>query len=224
MPSTPRFIISSKNWRMRSGEAPSKSVVLVVTRKPRRRAVLIPCTASSNTPSRHTASSWSSRSPSMCTLKVRYGEGVKRSSFSSRRMALVQRYTYFFRLTSSTTSLSMSGYMRGSPPGMLTMGAPHSSTALRHCSTVRCFLRMSGVLDLAATRAGEITAEERLEHQDEGVASAARELLLDDVARHREHLGQRHTHLLRIPLCRSASWATEQPHRAGALPSRLGST
>src|SRR6266851_143212 len=49
---------------------------------------------------------------------------------------------YFRRLTSSTTSLSMSGYMRGSPPGMLTMGAPHSSTARRHCSTVRCFLRI----------------------------------------------------------------------------------
>src|SRR6266852_1742569 len=48
---------------------------------------------------------------------------------------------YFRRLTSSTTSLSMSGYMSGSPPGMLTMGAPHSSTARRHCSTVRCFLR-----------------------------------------------------------------------------------
>ena len=34
----------------------------------------------------------------------------------------------------------MSGYMSGSPPGMLTIGAPHSSTALTHCSTVRCFL------------------------------------------------------------------------------------
>src|SRR5712692_2979613 len=49
---------------------------------------------------------------------------------------------YFRRLTSSSTSLSMSGYMSGSPPGMLTMGAPHSSTARRHCSTVRCFLRI----------------------------------------------------------------------------------
>src|SRR6266446_10405578 len=49
---------------------------------------------------------------------------------------------YFFRFTSSVTSLSMSGYMSGSPPGMLTMGAPHSSTALRHASTVRCFRRI----------------------------------------------------------------------------------
>ena len=36
----------------------------------------------------------------------------------------------------------MSGYIKGSPPGMLTMGAPHSSTASRHASTDRCFLRI----------------------------------------------------------------------------------
>ena len=47
MPSTPRSIISSKNSRIRSGEAPSKSVVLVVTRKPRSSAALIALTASS---------------------------------------------------------------------------------------------------------------------------------------------------------------------------------
>ena len=49
---------------------------------------------------------------------------------------------YFLRLTSSATSLSISGYISGSPPGMLTIGAPHSSTAVKHCSTVRCFLRI----------------------------------------------------------------------------------
>src|SRR2546421_8196985 len=32
--------------------------------------------------------------------------------------------------------------MRGSPPGMLTIGAPHSSTAARHCATLRCFLNI----------------------------------------------------------------------------------
>ena len=36
----------------------------------------------------------------------------------------------------------MSGYMSGSPPGIETIGAPHSSTAARHRSTVRCFLRI----------------------------------------------------------------------------------
>ena len=49
---------------------------------------------------------------------------------------------YFFRATSSVTSRPISGYISGSPPGMETMGAPHSSTALRHCSTVRFFRRI----------------------------------------------------------------------------------
>ncbi len=78
----------------------------------------------------------------MWTLNERYFDGVKRSSFSFRRMALVQRYTYFFRFTSSATRRSMSGYIRGSPPGMLTIGAPHSSTAAKHFSTLRFFLRI----------------------------------------------------------------------------------
>ena len=78
----------------------------------------------------------------MWTLNERYFDGVKRSSFSFSRMAFVHRYTYFFRFTSSATSRSISGYMSGSPPGMLTIGAPHSSTAARHFSTLRCFLRI----------------------------------------------------------------------------------
>src|SRR5260370_3994070 len=80
----------------------------------------------------------------MWTLNERYFDGVKRSSFSFSRMALVQRYTYFFRFTSSATRRSMSGYIRGSPPGILTIGAPHSSTAARHFSTLRFFLRIWG--------------------------------------------------------------------------------
>ena len=44
MPSTPRSIISSKNARTLFGSAPSNSVVLVVTRKPRRTASLMPST------------------------------------------------------------------------------------------------------------------------------------------------------------------------------------
>jgi hypothetical protein len=79
----------------------------------------------------------------MCTLNERYLEGVNRpaSSFSLRRMALVQRYTYLRRATSALTSRPISGYISGSPPGIETMGAPHSSTAARHCSTVRCLRR-----------------------------------------------------------------------------------
>ena len=96
-------------------------------------------TATSYTPSRHTASSCSSRRPSMWTENDRYLDGVKTPSpsFSFKRRAFVQRYTYFLRATSSCTRRPMSGYMSGSPPGIDTMGAPHSSTAARHCSTVR---------------------------------------------------------------------------------------
>src|SRR5438128_812616 len=50
------------------------------------------------------------------------------------------------------------------------------------------------VLDLAAPRAREVAAEEGLEHEDQRVARAAREPLLDDVARHRPHLRQRNAH------------------------------
>ncbi len=42
MPSTPRLIISSKKARTLLGSAPSKSVVLVVTRKPRLTASRMP--------------------------------------------------------------------------------------------------------------------------------------------------------------------------------------
>ena len=93
MPSTPRSIISSKKPRTEAGSAPSKSVVLVVTRKPIFTARRMPSTAFSKVPSRQTAKSWCSCCPSMWTLKLRYLLGLKRpsSSFSFRRSALVHR-------------------------------------------------------------------------------------------------------------------------------------
>ena len=93
MPSTPRSIISSKKARTELGSKPSKSVVLVVTRKPFSTASRMPAVASRNVPSRQTAKSWCSSWPSMCTEKVRYLLGVNMPSlsrFSSSR-ALVQR-------------------------------------------------------------------------------------------------------------------------------------
>ncbi len=48
-----------------------KKVELVVTRKPRRLASLIASTASSKVPSLATEASCRSRSPSMCTVKVK---------------------------------------------------------------------------------------------------------------------------------------------------------
>src|SRR5581483_8445703 len=54
------------------------------------------------------------------------------------------------------------------------------------------------VLDLAAAGAGEIAPEERLEHQNERVALAPRQLLAEDVRRDRPHLRQRNAHVRRI--------------------------
>src|SRR5579872_7208481 len=49
---------------------------------------------------------------------------------------------YFLRATRPSTILSISGCSNGSPPGIETMGAPHSSTALKHSSGVSCRFRM----------------------------------------------------------------------------------
>src|SRR3954464_5547674 len=53
-----------------------KNVVLDITRKPAALARRTASTASSNTPSLHTDSSWRSRSPSMCTIHAKLRGGV----------------------------------------------------------------------------------------------------------------------------------------------------
>jgi len=50
------------------------------------------------------------------------------------------------------------------------------------------------VLDLAAAGAGEVAAEQGLEHEHQRVPRATGELLPDDVGRHRPHLRQRYAH------------------------------
>ena len=70
----------------------------------------------------------------------------------------------------------------------------------------------AGVLDLAAAGAGQVAAEERLEHQHERVALAARELLLQDVAGDRPHLRNRHAHANQAPSGRVASSAARSDH------------
>jgi hypothetical protein len=62
---------------------------------------------------------------------------------------------------------------------METIGAPHSSTALKHCSGVKLlFEDMGGVLNFAATGAGQVAAKQRLEHQDQRILLAARTFCL----------------------------------------------
>src|SRR6266540_4337451 len=219
MPSTPRCIISSKNCRILRGEAPSNSVVLVVTRKPRSSAALMPTTASSNTPSRQTASSWSSRSPSMWTLNVRYLEGEKRDSFSLSKMALVQ-VDVFLPLDELDHQLVDVGVHQRLAPGDAHDGSAallHGLDALLDRQVLLEDLR--GVLDLAAAGAGEVASEKRLEHEDQGVPLPAAELLLDHVARDRIHLGHRYAHLLKHPSCLWWRWPPGLPPFCGEPPS-----
>src|SRR5664279_1418169 len=52
---------------------------------------------------------------------------------------------YFLRATSPSTISAICGCISGSPPGMDTMGAPHSSTARKHSSGERfCFRTCAG--------------------------------------------------------------------------------
>src|SRR6267378_8630171 len=49
---------------------------------------------------------------------------------------------YFFRATSPSTILSISECISGSPPGIETIGVPHSSTALKHSSGLNSVFKM----------------------------------------------------------------------------------
>ncbi len=65
--------------------------------------------------------------------------------FFSRSSALVHSDTNFLRATIPLTISPISLWISGSPPGMATIGAPHSSTASRHsCTERRLFKIASG--------------------------------------------------------------------------------
>ena len=52
---------------------------------------------------------------------------------------------YFLRATNPSTISAICGCISGSPPGIDTIGAPHSSTARKHSSGVRfCFSTWAG--------------------------------------------------------------------------------
>ena|SRR5207248_6834611 len=51
-----------------------------------------------------------------------------------------------------------------------------------------------GILNLAASGAGQVAAEQRLKHQDERVLLASGKFLPDNIAGHRPHLRNRNTH------------------------------
>ena len=91
---------------------------------------------------------------------------------------------YFFRSTSPSTILSICGCSRGSPPGIETIGAPHSSAARKHSSGRELPPQdFGGMLNLAAAGAGQIAPEQGLEHQDQRIALIAAERLAQHVPR-----------------------------------------
>src|SRR5260370_1111138 len=75
----------------------------------------------------------------------------------------------------------------------------HGSAALVHSleAFLRCKLpleNVGGILDLATTGAGQVAAEQWLEHQDQRIAFSPGNLLPDHIAGHRPHLRNRNTH------------------------------
>src|SRR5690606_28345895 len=60
--------------------------------------------------------------------------------------------------------------------------------------------RVGGIVDLAATRAGEVALEQRLEHQDQRIALHALQLLLEDVARYPVRLYEWNAHSFSLSL------------------------
>src|SRR5262249_40059512 len=58
---------------------------------------------------------------------------------------------------------------------------------------------VSGVLDLAAPRTGEVAAKQGLEHEDQRIALPTTKLLFQDITDDGPHLRCRNTHVLSAP-------------------------
>ena len=74
--------------------------------------------------------------PSMWTTKQKYLEVGMDFMTRSISRAFVHMYTNRLVATMRSTISSIWGCIVGSPPAIETMGAPESSTACMHCSTV----------------------------------------------------------------------------------------
>ena len=75
------------------------------------------------------------------------------------------------------------------------------------------------IVDLAAAGAGQVAAEQRLQHQHQRVALAPQQVLLHDIGADTQRLVQRHGHTSRSSTCRPVPWgsgsARPPPHRPG---------
>ena len=169
MPSTPKAIISSKNARTLLGSAPSNSVVLVVTRKPRHRFAdafhrdVVPALAADG---------------EIVVLPLAVHVDGERQILA--RLEQVELLLQQQRVGAQVNVL----LARDQPlddlldlrmqqrlaAGNATIGVPHSSTALKHSSGRQLRLQdVRGILDLAAARARQVAAEQRLQHQHQRI-------------------------------------------------------
>ena len=108
---------------------------------------------------------------------------------------------YFFRATSPSTILSISGCISGSPPG----NRNHRRAALldRLEALFRSqvhFQNMRRVLNLAASGAGQIAAEQGFEHQDQRIPLVPGRALAEHITHDRPHLRDGYTHSAIVPL------------------------
>src|SRR5215472_4090154 len=155
MPSTPRFIISSKNWRMRSGEAPSKSGLdplhrVVEHAVPAHRLVVVLAQAVHV----HAEGEIPRGREEVELLLEQDGVGAEVDVL----LPLDQLHHQIVDV--------------GIHEGLAARNAHDGGAALVH--RLEALLDgevlledLSGILDLAATRTREIAAEERLEHENQ---------------------------------------------------------
>ena len=186
---------SSKKPRTELGSVPSKKVALVVTRKPRLTASLMPSTAMSYPPSRQTEKSWCSRWPSRWTEKVRYLDGVN----SGRRLLEFERVgaevDVLFARDEAVDDLDDLRVEQRLAAG----DGDHGRAALFNGGEALLgrellFEDVRRVLHLAAAGAGQVAAEERLEHEHQRIALVAAHALLEHIGGDRPHLGDRDCH------------------------------
>ena len=197
MPSTPIAIISSKNCRIRRGDAPSKSVVFVVTRKPRPSAALIPSVDRRDpdrTPEEVLAE------PVHVDAEGQVLRGREQAELFLEEdgiRAEIDVLPALHQLGHEPVDVGIHQWLAARNAHHRGTALLYSLDALLHGEVLLEYL--GGVLDLAAARAGEVAAEERLEHEDERIPLSSSELLLDHIGSDRQHLRHRNAHERPLP-------------------------
>ena len=142
--------------------------------------------------------------------------GLNRSIFFSSSSALVQTMTNFLRAMAPCDDLvDLLVQQR------LAAGDHHHRRAalvdrLHALGDRQALVQDFGrIVDLAAAGAGQVAAEQRLQHQHQRIALAADQMLLDDIGADTQRLVQRDGHALRIPYVVGEFGGEAEPHVLG---------